>query len=301
MRVSVALATYNGEKYILEQLNSIFNQTLKPDEVIISDDHSTDRTKRIIGDYIKLHGLENWRLLDNKRNSGITDNFINAISQTTGDIIFLCDQDDIWENQKIQTMVSAFDSDTSCVISAISYVDQDGKAFMEKTSYTRKKTHEIDLQELCSVCSYLGMSAAFLRTVYLSTDESFMLNTSHDWALMVRAEDMGKIKYIGNSLQRYRQHLNNASAIRNGNRRENRLGLISRQAEMINCTIDYELKKEKNQIYMRYLGFINQRIEWIKKGEITAILRNFNTYKKMKYTLRNILADMLATLQVGRD
>lgn len=300
MRVSVALATYNGGKYILEQLDSIFNQTLKPDEVIISDDHSTDKTKEIIDEYIKSHGLKSWRLIDNERNGGVTDNFINAICHTTGDILFLCDQDDIWEKHKIQTMVSQFDSNTSCVISAIRYIDQDGKELMKKSAYTNRQTHEIDLNELCCVCSYLGMSAAFLRTVYLTAEESLMLKTSHDWALMVRAEKIGKIKYIGKPLQRYRQHENNVSVIRNGNRAENRLGLLERQMRIINITKDNESKQERKKIYMKYSGFLNKRIGWIKKGEILAILGHIHDYKELKYSLRNIMADLFAAIAIGR-
>lgn len=300
MRVSVALATYNGEKYILEQLNSIFNQTLKPDEVIISDDHSTDKTKEIVGEYIKLHGLKSWRLIDNERNSGVTDNFINAICQTSGDILFLCDQDDIWENQKIQAMVSAFDSDTSCVISAIRYIDHDGKIFIKKTSYTKKRAHEIDLNELCSICSYLGMSAAFLRTVYLTAEKTLMLKTSHDWALMVRAEEIGKIKYIGKPLQRYRQHSNNVSVIRNGNRAENRLGLIERQMRIINITKDNEFKQERKAIYQRYSEFLNSRIAWIERGNTLAIWRHIHDYKELRYSMRNIIADILAAATIRR-
>ena len=301
MRISVALATYNGENYILEQLNSIYNQTLKPDEVIISDDHSTDKTKEIVDEYITSHGLESWRLIDNERNGGVTDNFINAICQTTGDILFLCDQDDIWENHKIQIMVSEFDADTSCVISAIHYIDQDGKELMKRTSYTRRRAHEIDMNELCSVCSYLGMSAAFLRTVYLTAEESLMLKTSHDWALMVCAGDLGKIKYIGEPLQRYRQHVNNVSIIRNGSRAENRLGLIERQMRIINITKDYESKQEKKAMYMKYSRFLNNRIDWIKSGKTIAILGHIHDYKELKYSLRNIMADIFAAITIGRN
>ena len=301
MRVSVALATYNGEKYILEQLDSVFNQTLKPDEVIISDDHSTDKTKEIVDEYIKSHGLKSWKLIDNERNGGVADNFINAVCHTTGDILFLCDQDDIWENDKIQTMVSAFDSNTSCVISAIRYVDQAGKEIKKKTSYTKKRAHEIDLNELCSVCSYLGMSAAFLRTVYLTVEEALMLKTSHDWALMVCAEDIGKIKYIGEPLQRYRQHSNNVSIIKNGSRAKNRLGLIERQLRIINITNDFETKQEKKAIYMKYLTFLNNRTDWISRGNALAILAHIHDYKKLRYSLRNIVADVFAAIMIGRN
>ncbi len=97
-KTSVCLATYNGEKYIEEQLNSILKQLSINDEVIISDDSSTDKTIEIIKSYkdnrIKIYGNQ-------KFNSPIF-NFENAINNATGDIIVLSDQDDIWMPTKIK-------------------------------------------------------------------------------------------------------------------------------------------------------------------------------------------------------
>ena len=90
--ISVCIATYNGEKYIKEQLLSILPQLGKKDEVIISDDHSTDNTLDIV------KGLNDNRIkiVMNNREKGYTSNFENALSYAIGDYIFLSDQDDIW-------------------------------------------------------------------------------------------------------------------------------------------------------------------------------------------------------------
>lgn len=102
--ISVVMTTYNGEKYIIEQLKSLVNQTVKIDEVIISDDGSVDRTVEIVKDYIEQNNLSNWRLMVNKVNKGWRRNFIDATEMARGDLIFFCDQDDIWINSKIERM-----------------------------------------------------------------------------------------------------------------------------------------------------------------------------------------------------
>ena len=104
--ISVVMTTYNGEKYIVEQLDSIRLQTKKPDEVIICDDLSTDNTYEIIRRYICTHSLNNWILMKNERNLGWKRNFYYAISQAKGEIVFLADQDDIWNLNKIEDMVN---------------------------------------------------------------------------------------------------------------------------------------------------------------------------------------------------
>lgn len=102
--ISVAMATYNGELYVYKQLESILNQTLRVDEVIICDDNSSDRTVPIIQDFICDNNITNWKLVVNEKSLGCTKNFAKAVSLCNGDIIFLSDQDDIWEPSKVEVM-----------------------------------------------------------------------------------------------------------------------------------------------------------------------------------------------------
>ena len=103
--ISVVMTTYNGERYILEQLESIRIQTRQPDEVIIQDDASNDDTKVLIDYFIRAHGLKNWKVYKNVKNIGWRNNFYDAISKAHGDIIFFADQDDVWCSQKIKTRI----------------------------------------------------------------------------------------------------------------------------------------------------------------------------------------------------
>ena len=123
MSISVALATYNGEKYISEQLNSILPQLGPEDEIIISDDGSSDRTLEIVAGFCSAQ----IKVLKNP-GKGVISNVENAIKHTSGDIIFLCDQDDVWLPDKVSvTKKYLLESDVKLVVSDAIVVDENLK------------------------------------------------------------------------------------------------------------------------------------------------------------------------------
>ena len=101
MKISVAICTFNGEKFLQEQINSILEQTLKVDEIVICDDCSTDNTWDILKDY-KTNNPSLFQIHRNEINLKSNKNFEKAIGLCTGCYIFLSDQDDIWKNDKVE-------------------------------------------------------------------------------------------------------------------------------------------------------------------------------------------------------
>lgn len=99
VRISVAMATYNGEMFLRKQLDSLYAQTLLPFEVVVVDDKSTDGTAAILQDYSLRYGLKYYV---NEETLGVNRNFEKAISKCSGDYIIICDQDDIWFSNKIE-------------------------------------------------------------------------------------------------------------------------------------------------------------------------------------------------------
>ncbi len=111
MKVSVAITTYNGEKYIIEQLTSVLNQTRPVDEVIIADDCSLDDTPKIVRSFIAENHLSaSWHFYINDYNLGYANNFKQLIYSCKGDVVFFCDQDDVWVEDRVEKMMKVMES-----------------------------------------------------------------------------------------------------------------------------------------------------------------------------------------------
>src|SRR5699024_4739193 len=106
MKTSVVISAYNGKRYIIEQLESIRQQSQPVDEVLIADDCSTDGTPELVQAYIDQHHLAGWHVEVNTVNKGWRRNFMEAMWASTGDVVFSCDQDDLWHPDKVKLMTA---------------------------------------------------------------------------------------------------------------------------------------------------------------------------------------------------
>ena len=115
--VSIAMTTYNGEKYVEKQLRSIFTQTRQPDEIIICDDCSKDHTLEIVRRIVAEYKAEDRvRLVENQQNLGYIRNFHQAIGMTSGDYLFLADQDDEWYPHKLERVLEVMEETGAAAI-----------------------------------------------------------------------------------------------------------------------------------------------------------------------------------------
>lgn len=121
MKTSVVISTYNGEKYIIKQLESLRKQERPIDEVLIFDDCSSDTTVQLIQNFISQYHLEGWKVQVNERNKGWRKNFIDGIGQATGDLVFPCDQDDFWHSDKIAKMADLMEKNPQIKVLASDY------------------------------------------------------------------------------------------------------------------------------------------------------------------------------------
>ena len=111
-KISVVMCTYNGERFLREQLDSLVHQTYPLHEIIVQDDGSTDATLAILGEYASQ--WKHIRLLKNEGPHGVNSNFWSAMRKATGDWIAICDQDDIWEPDKIERQAEAIGNSMFC-------------------------------------------------------------------------------------------------------------------------------------------------------------------------------------------
>ena len=127
MRVSIAMCTYNGARFLPEQLASIRAQTLQPFELVVCDDGSTDTTPALIEQFASEVPFP-VRWVRNERNLGSTKNFEQAIGLCTGELIALCDQDDVWMPAKLARLASVLDTrpEAGAAFSNAGLIDADG-------------------------------------------------------------------------------------------------------------------------------------------------------------------------------
>ena len=137
MLLSVALCTFNGRKYLKEQIRSILDQELAVDEIVICDDCSSDDTLNVIKEIQESNNSVKWIVQHNLYTLGVTRNFEKALSLCSGDIIFLADQDDIWMPHKTRRIVEYFERNpnVNLVFTDASLIDENGMLKTNKTFF----------------------------------------------------------------------------------------------------------------------------------------------------------------------
>lgn len=205
------MATYNGEKWIKRQIESILIQLGEDDEVVISDNFSTDRTAKIIKSFddnrIKLLEFEpNRNLLKTRhgKEKNITNNFENAIKKCSGDYIFFADQDDVWKESKINTMIQYLKKYDLVMCNATT-IDGNDNILMEKL-YFKSPLQKGILSFRARGC-LLGMSRKLIDK-FLPIPKSIV---SHDLWAGILAEFMHSYYFVDEPLVLHRRNIGNAS------------------------------------------------------------------------------------------
>lgn len=125
MQISIVICTYNGAKFLGEQLDSIVSQSLSPYEVIAQDDGSSDETWNILQEYAERYPYI--KVYKNPKERGINNNFFSAIKRATGDLIAISDQDDIWESNKLEIMSKSIGDNLMCVGRSVPFYNKEDK------------------------------------------------------------------------------------------------------------------------------------------------------------------------------
>lgn len=214
-KISVVMAVYNGGRFLREQLNSIVEQSLAIDELIIIDDCSSERCDEIIMDCMKGREID-LKYIIHTDNKGYAQTFFEAIRSATGNLIFLSDQDDIWEKRKVQicTKIMYEHPEISCLSSLNILIDQIGNEIKRekrpKTYLSKVTSEELIKQKKLRP----GMSLAIRRDL---ADRMKELNTEeyrqHDRLIeYISVVDEG-FYILGDYLNKYRIHDNNTSGL----------------------------------------------------------------------------------------
>lgn len=210
--ISIAVTTYNGEKFLREQLDSLYNQSIKPDEIIVCDDCSIDNTITILEEYRQKYDLI---YVVNKKQLGVNKNFFQALSLCTGDYICICDQDDIWMPHKIETLYKAiitFDNNLpNCVSSQRIDIDAQGKQIVKQTTLPNSEGWKATLLTTgkSQGCTMMINQALRDQVVQLYNSNTLTDSIMYDALIGFVGAIEGNKLNLGVPLMYYRRHENN--------------------------------------------------------------------------------------------
>ena len=197
--VSIVLCTYNGERYLRQQLDTVVGQTYPLHEVIIQDDGSTDGTMSILAEYQQRYPFV--KVLQNEADHGVNGNFFSAMRHATGDLIAICDQDDIWELQKIERMTATIGDALMCSCRTKPFSDDGSQVGYDE------RTPNYRLPRLL-FASVLGHSMLFRRELLdmLPDTRQTYYHTVYDVLLGVTAAACGRIVVCNEILVHQRRY-----------------------------------------------------------------------------------------------
>lgn len=283
--VSIALCVYNGEKYLEEQLDSLVNQTYPNIEIVVVDDGSRDRSLDILRAYQEKYPF--FRIFENEVNLGYVKNFEKAIGLCAGEYIALCDQDDIWDLEKISKQVAGI-GDNLLIYHDSAFMDEQGR----QMTWKRKMSDIIHLYRGDDPKVFLyfncvsGHSILFKRDL---RDEFLPFNPNHfhdHWIAYV-AVNLGSIEVIPETLVRYRQHTTTSTDILNKRKKirknyhENRdIKKLKRDLAWVQQCASF--KKNRDQPFLdRLRSLFEERLESFFSFEYAGIIQD--NYEQLYY------------------
>lgn len=324
--ISVVMATYNGECFIREQLLSILNQTMLVDEIIICDDNSRDNTVQIIKDIQKEYKNIDIRLIQNNNNLGYKLNFKRVLSFCDADFIFLCDQDDIWLENKVEVMTQIMNEDKNIKVLASTYdlIDENNNPihidinpkFSNKNMYKCKVKPnalvKVPFERLIVENSFQGCALCLRKQVNEKFQRCFSDDFHHDWLINILASEQNGMYFLNIPLFQYRIHSKNTIGLKGNVTLKGMDHLVStntveaRTNTAKNCieTLN-KLEELDNELglnyptYTNYREFFNKHILYIENGKvIQLIIQNLNPYYKYFKTIKGRLMDIMVTFKV---
>lgn len=285
MKILILLSTYNGEKYLKEQLDSLFSQRYQNFKLIVRDDGSTDMTKEILNSY-------DIELLSSYENLGVKKSFEmllqHACENSDAEYFMFCDQDDVWNNdkidktlKKIQELEKLYGIKTPLLVHTdLEVVNEKLETLsdsMWKSEYINPSANTLNkllIQNTITGCTMMINRTLAMESLYISP-KAIM----HDWWIGLVATTFGKIGFLEESTMKYRQHGKNDTGAKNYNYKN----IISKIIELF-------FNRESKKIFMNKNIF--QAKEFLKEykdqldEKSKIMLEDFSTIKEKPYLQR---------------
>ena len=302
-KIDILLATYNGEKYLEEQLDSILNQTYENFRLLISDDGSKDNTRKILEKYSKKDNRI--ILFFQEKNLGVIKNFEFLLRKVENKYYMFSDQDDIWKKNKIEkSIIKLEETNSDLVYSDLEVVDENlniiYKSYWKlKGIYKKIKKYNnfksLYLNNFVTGCTIIAKSEQIKDVLPLPNTSKYIL---HDYWIALIISQKGKITYIEEPLIKYRQHKNNKIGSK---KRSDELKSVAEIRELF-----IQVKKEHFTVCIENNEKIeNEQIQKLNKKaleyyEMLGKKKNFNfrnwslffrlyKYESLSYKMQNFI------------
>lgn len=292
MVINILMSTYNGERFLAEQIDSIRRQTVTEWNLLIRDDGSSDTTPDIIQRYVEMDSRIHFINAQERVNFGVIKNFYTLLKHSRADFYFFSDQDDIWLDNKLEvTLKEAQRYDQTkplLVYTDLKIVDQELNVLHESMIKTQSDHANTELvQELTenTVTGGTAMINSALADLWTSYEDLLM----HDWYLALVAAAMGNLVYINQPTELYRQHESNVLGARTWSKRmknwlsphklvEKYWWLIESSQTQARFLLDLDLTDDKRKLVEAFVSVLDKPLL-----ERIATLKNFKLRKNRAF------------------
>lgn len=309
-QATIILATYNGEKYIISQLDSILRQTYQSFKVIIRDDGSTDNTAALVRDFIEEHHLENsWNFQINSKNKGWRLNFLEMLCMVDTEYAFFSDQDDIWNADKVSVMIQLLDHHPQINVLVSDYVLFGEQGGEEKLKQIDEVTVESGLYQVKQTLDNLiirrdGCAFAVRNTfvpnimsVYREISEDANgLPQAHDLATWLAGVLSDSLYHVHENLIKHRMHSTSTWSVESKKIKNSKKSISPDFVKFYHSILNFSALKNEN-VYQQLLSTKIKDFEverdLLENGSYLKKITSFNKFSSLKRYLgfikRNIL------------
>lgn len=284
-KVTIVMTTYNGERFIEEQIESIIGQTYINFELKIIDDKSTDNTRNLLSKFKD----DRITLIFNKHNVGCSRSFVKGLKDVKTEFILLCDHDDIWEENKIEVLINEI-KDNDLIYSDCRLINETGALIQESYKSSNRligfDSSNPNIDKICAFNSFiLGCSIMFRRDTLNYIIPILDMSYNHDKWIVALISQVGSMKYIDEKLFRYRIHNNNLSKGKKKSLFEIVMSVNQSKAEPLTFSNEAIVTLSQNPIFKD--KFFVELAKGLRFTKLKVVMRYFNyMYLRVSKTRR---------------
>lgn len=264
MQISVVLCTYNGARYLDQQLDSLLAQTRRPDEVVVQDDGSSDRTWEILEDYNARHP-QLFRLYRNEGVHGVNGNFYSAMQKAQYDCIAICDQDDIWLPNKLQRLEEEMGD--ALLIGSMNEPFADDPGVQVDVDRRLPNTSLLRMMHTSMIAGHTMLMRRELLDGMMHLEEADRHYFMYDQLMQVVAAACGRCSFLPEVLVRQRRHAVAATYTAPTNRSKSLLNILRTIRQDIHYYI--HTREARNERAAAWERVLRQIIQDLKPGVLS--------------------------------